>query len=212
MSNSLMGNMLVESVMEKALKDKMKEQQAKQQEEERRRAARRQYEEEDEDDCDDEDLKEMLKKMREQRAKELQEAMLKKNKGFGEYREIVEEEFLPSVTKSEFSVVHFFHRDFERCKIMDKHLQAISQQHPETKFYCLNAEKSPFFVGKLQIQVLPTVCLFVNGVLKNRIVGFEEMGGKDTFETGTLAHILLRYGMIKVRKGSNDDNSSDEDK
>ena len=52
--------------------------------------------------------------------------MLKKNKGFGEYREIVEEEFLPSVTKSEFCVVHFFHRDFERCKIMDKHLLAIS--------------------------------------------------------------------------------------
>ena len=29
MSNSLMGNMLVESVMERAIKDKMKEQQAK---------------------------------------------------------------------------------------------------------------------------------------------------------------------------------------
>lgn len=52
--------------------------------------------------------------------------MLPKNKGFGEYREIVEEEFLPSVTKNEYSVVHFYHRDFERCKIMDKHLLAIA--------------------------------------------------------------------------------------
>jgi hypothetical protein len=68
----------------------------------------------------------MLKKMREQRAKELEEAMLKKNQGFGEYREIVEEEFLPSVTKNEFVIVHFFHRDFERCKIMDKHMLAIA--------------------------------------------------------------------------------------
>jgi hypothetical protein len=64
--------------------------------------------------------------MREQRAKELEEAMLKKNQGFGEYREIVEEEFLPSVTKNEFVIVHFFHRDFERCKIMDKHMLAIA--------------------------------------------------------------------------------------
>lgn len=52
--------------------------------------------------------------------------MLPKNKGFGEYREIVEEEFLPSVTKNEYAIVHFYHRDFERCKIMDKHLLAIA--------------------------------------------------------------------------------------
>ncbi len=27
------------------------------------------------------------------------------------------------VTKTERVVAHFFHRDFERCRIMDKHLQ-----------------------------------------------------------------------------------------
>ncbi len=34
-------------------------------------------------------------------------------------REINEEEFLKEVTSSELVVCHFFHKDFERCKIMD---------------------------------------------------------------------------------------------
>ena len=35
------------------------------------------------------------------------------------YSEINEEEFLKEVTSSELVVCHFFHKDFERCKIMD---------------------------------------------------------------------------------------------
>ena len=30
----------------------------------------------------------------------------------GEYREITEEEFLPYVTKNEWTVCHFYHREF----------------------------------------------------------------------------------------------------
>lgn len=71
--------------------------------------------------------------------------------GHGQYQEIVESEFLPTVTKSKFSVVHFYHKDFERCKIVDMHLREISKQHVEAKFVTLNAEKTPFFVQKLQV-------------------------------------------------------------
>jgi len=35
-------------------------------------------------------------------------------------REIAEDEFLPEVTKSKYVVCHFYHREFLRCKIMDK--------------------------------------------------------------------------------------------
>jgi len=41
----------------------------------------------------------------------------------GDYRHIKEDEFLNYVTKNSFSLVHFYHKDFERCKIIDKHLQ-----------------------------------------------------------------------------------------
>ena len=46
--------------------------------------------------------------------------------GHGKYEEITEEQFLPTVTKSKFIVVHFYHKDFERCKIMDMHLNKIA--------------------------------------------------------------------------------------
>ena len=48
----------------------------------------------------------------------LNEEWLKR--GHGKYQEIVEEEFLTEVTKSKHVVCHFYHKDFERCKIMDK--------------------------------------------------------------------------------------------
>ena len=65
--------------------------------------------------------------IREQRYAQMKkEAELKQEnlvKGHGTYQEITEQEFLPSVTKSKYVVVHFYHKDFERCKIVDMHLR-----------------------------------------------------------------------------------------
>ena len=69
-----------------------------------------------------------------------------KKEVFGEYDEITEEQFLPLVTKKKYVCVHFYHRDFERCKIIDMHLSKIALNHGETSFVKLNAEKAPFFV------------------------------------------------------------------
>jgi len=148
----------------------------------------------DDDDFMDEDEREIFEKMKQERLKELEERNIereekedrhekKENLWYGEYTEIVEQEFLPYVTKADFSVCHFYHKDFERCKIIDKHLQIIAREHKECKFLKLDAEKSPFFVNKLAVKMLPTVCLFKNGVLVDQIVGFEELGGKDDFKT-----------------------------
>ncbi len=60
-------------------------------------------------------------------------------KGHGLYQEIEEAEFLETVTKSEFAVVHFFHREFERCKIMDKHLGELSRKYFKTRFVKIHA-------------------------------------------------------------------------
>jgi len=149
----------------------------------------------DEEDYMDEDEKEIFEQMKKERMQEVrerergreereeEERIKKENLWYGEYTEIVEQEFLPYVTKADFSAVHFHHKDFERCKIIDKHLQQISSEHKECKFLKLDAEKSPFFVNKLAIKVLPTICLFKKGVLVDQIVGFEELGGKDDFKT-----------------------------
>ena len=59
------------------------------------------------------------------------------------------------------------------------HLRIIANTHPECRFLCLNAEKAPFFIQKLAIRVLPTIICFIDGVAKDRIVGFEELGNTD---------------------------------
>ena len=82
-------------------------------------------EESDSDFADDDD-DEVLRSMRDQRLAKLKLSQKQKledlAKGHGKYQEIAEDEFLPMVTKSLFCIVHFFHKDFERCKIVDMHL------------------------------------------------------------------------------------------
>jgi thioredoxin-like negative regulator of GroEL len=111
----------------------------------------------------------------------------------------VEAEFLNYVTKLKRTVVHFFHKDFQRCKIMEKHLKILCQQFPQTQFLCMNAEKSLFFVNKLSIRSLPTLCIFIDGVLKDKILGFEGLSG-DEFLTWELAAKLSQSGVIENPK------------
>ena len=163
-------------------------------------------------DYDDFDAIEAIraKRLRELRAKK---ARRNRNKALGEYREIVESEFLPTVTKKKFAAVHFYHREFERCKIMDQKLQRVALKHDEVKFVKLNAEKSPFFVTKLQIRTLPTVVLFINGVAKHRIVGFTGLdGGRDNFRTRSLETKLIDAGLIEDASpfGTYPDDEQDE--
>jgi thioredoxin-like negative regulator of GroEL len=76
------------------------------------------------------------------------------------------------VTKNRRAVVHFYHEEFQKCKIVEKHLRIIAGKHPESVFLYIDSKKAPFFVTKLAIRVLPCVCLFINGVLRDKIVGF----------------------------------------
>lgn len=103
------------------------------------------------------------------------------------------------VTKLKRTVVHFFHKDFQRCKIMEMHLKILCQQFPQTQFLCMNAEKSLFFVNKLSIRSLPTLCIFIDGVLKDKMLGFEGLSG-DEFLTWELAAKLSQSGVIENPK------------
>lgn len=51
--------------------------------------------------------------------------------------------FLESVTKTERVVCHFFHRDFERCKLLDKHLTILARKYFDTRFIKVSAPVSP---------------------------------------------------------------------
>eukprot|EP00356_Strombidium_inclinatum_P010065 CAMPEP_0170493296 /NCGR_PEP_ID=MMETSP0208-20121228/13664_1 /TAXON_ID=197538 /ORGANISM="Strombidium inclinatum, Strain S3" /LENGTH=204 /DNA_ID=CAMNT_0010769203 /DNA_START=125 /DNA_END=739 /DNA_ORIENTATION=+ len=184
-----------------------------------------QDEENSDSDFDSDGDDSIMQSLREQRMKEMkkkqQEHIENINKGHGRYMEISEDEFLPTVTKTNFCIVHFYHKDFERCKIINMHLEQIARQHMEAKFVKIDAEKCPFFVTKLQVQVLPTIVCFINGVAADRVIGFEELGGKDEFPTILLARRLVNSGClkalnrkekgeIKIKKGRRDISDSDE--
>ncbi|RYR32882.1 hypothetical protein Ahy_A10g047407 [Arachis hypogaea] len=129
-----------------------------------------------------------------------------RRKGHGEYREITAGDFLAEVTGSEKVICHFYHKEFYRCKIMDKHLKSLSPKHIDTKFIKLDAEHAPFFVAKLAIKTLPCVILFRQGIAVDRLVGFQDLGGKDDFSTRTLEALLIKKGIIDEKKDDDDEN------
>ncbi|KAK1300534.1 hypothetical protein QJS10_CPB13g00184 [Acorus calamus] len=133
-----------------------------------------------------------------------------KRQGHGEYREISEGDFLGEVTGSERVICHFYHREFYRCKIIDKHLKALAPIHVNTKFIKLDSENAPFFVTKLAVKTLPCVILFRNGIAFERVVGFQDLGSKDDFTTKAFENLLIKKGIINDRKDTEDSDAEDD--
>lgn len=142
--------------------------------------------------------------------KEAEKRQSLKKQGHGEYREITEGDFLGEVTASEKVICHFYHQEFYRCKIMDKHLKSLAPRYLDAKFIRLDAENAPFFVTKLGIKTLPCVILFSKGIAGDRIVGFQDLGGKDDFSTKALENVLLKKGIISETKRDDEENIFDE--
>ncbi|RDX55541.1 GTPase inhibitor [Lentinus brumalis] len=121
-----------------------------------------------------------------------------KRVGHGQYREVTEEKEVVRLSANEpRCVVHFFHYKFKRCEIMDKHLQQLATKYFDTLFIRVFVENVPWLVERLGVKVLPCVITFVNGTSKDRIIGFEELGNSDQFETATLEWKLLNSGVVR---------------
>mmetsp|Transcript_29378 Transcript_29378/g.30492 ORF Transcript_29378/g.30492 Transcript_29378/m.30492 type:complete len:240 (+) Transcript_29378:21-740(+) len=209
MNNPLLNSIATQVVADKVMEDKMKEFQQAQIEEAKEAQPKEDQKNIQEDDDDifkmDEDEEKLMQGIREKRL--MEKGMKPKARDrsrekkplkykYGEYREILESEFLDTLLKNEKVVCHFYHDEFEKCKIMDKHLTEIAFEHSETLFVKINAEKSPFFTTKLNIQVLPTVLLSQNGKVFERIIGFEGLEGTEDFNTITLTRKLVLTKMI----------------
>lgn len=143
--------------------------------------------------------------------------------GNGRVDVVSEGEFLEIVTNTPHVLVHFFHHDFLRCKIMDKHFGILANKYARsTRFIKVSAPDSPFFTEKLQVRTLPCLLSFVNGVAVDRVVGFDELGGKDDFNTAVLEKRLALKslvlnkpqpltGTVHASASASDDDDEDED-
>ena len=67
--------------------------------------------------------KEMEKRRKTAESKREDIAKKIKTEKYGNYTEIIETEFLGIMLNNYKVVCHFYHKDFERCKIIDKHFK-----------------------------------------------------------------------------------------
>lgn len=141
-----------------------------------------------------------IEAIRSRRLAELKKASATEEKlrgmGHGYYTEIVESEFLNSVIKSPRAVVHFYHRDFHRCKSVDKNLTQVAPLVLGSRFLKIDAEKCPFFVGKLNIRVLPSIVYFIDGKAVHTVTGFSEFGGNEDFSISNFLKSLENHSML----------------
>ncbi|KAF5333399.1 hypothetical protein D9611_002413 [Ephemerocybe angulata] len=123
----------------------------------------------------------------------------------GTYGEVSDEKEVIRITSREKRcVVHFYHTNFKRCEIMDKHLAKLAPKYFNTRFLRVFVENIPWLVEKLAIKVLPCVICFVDGVTRDRLVGFDEVGGVDSFETAALELRLTTCGVIQRTSNRSD--------
>lgn len=170
MNTPLLNNIAFDLVKEKVIQDKLQEAQVQDKKQKESDTVLQEKKETDEfpelDEPDSEEeriIKQELARRQEMSEKYQEKQKEKGTRKYGDFRDIIETEFLDIMLKNDRVVCHFYHNSFERCKIMDKHLKIIAESHPDTLFVRINAEKTPFFTSKLMIQVIINNLDFTDG-------------------------------------------------
>ncbi|MCJ1472967.1 hypothetical protein MMC13_001616 [Lambiella insularis] len=105
-----------------------------------------------------------------------------------------EKEVMDIVTSTTRTLAHFYHPDFHRCAIMDRHLEALAPVHVEVRFLRIDAGKAAWLCGRLGVRVLPCVVGWVDGKEVTRVVGFEGIG--EGCKSGDMEAALVRGGLL----------------
>lgn len=151
-----------------------------------------------EDEIENDDSIAIRERRLEEIKREVERQQTMKISGHGRYEELSDEkEVVRTSAHERRCIIHFYHTNFPRCEIMDKHLSKLAPKYFSTRFLRVFVENVPWLVEKLGIKVLPCVICFINGVSKFRLIGFEDLGNEDGFETSTLEWKLLHFGVIE---------------
>merc|ERR1711981_165181 len=145
-----------------------------------------------------------LERIRAKRMKELKNAQDKRaewlRNGHGRLNEInSDKDFFDEAKGSKKLVCHFYRNTTMRCKILDEHLKVLAKQHVETKFLKLDVDKCDWIVGKLNIRIIPTMAIIIDGKTSGYLRGFEEFGGTDDFSTEMLEWRLGAASVISYK-------------
>jgi len=152
-------------------------------------------------DEEDKELAKIQQKRRADLKKKWKEKQQQMAQGAGGYEEMNERDLLKLASKGTNIVAHFYASGIDLGKIVDHHFKIMAPKHTEARFVTLDARKSPFLVNKWKIRTLPTICCIVKGYLMDKVIGFDELGGKDDFPTLALVRRLAKSGVIKDPEG-----------
>lgn len=101
-------------------------------------------------------------------------------------------------------LIHFYKADFDRCKVMNAHLEGVARLHAASAprlvvFTRAKVENVPFTVVRLGIQVLPCVLCFDHGAVVDRLIGFEGISNKrgDDIDDALLQRWFIKNGLIQ---------------
>lgn len=144
----------------------------------------------------DEEDGEFLREMAHRRMKAIKDASSNRGATYGSLHHCSHErEVVEATTCTPRLVIHFSNPEFRRCKIMTEHLAKLAKKYECTRFMEIRPQETPFLVAKMNIKVLPCVVCIVDAQAMDRIVGFEELGETDEFDTSVLEE---RLGKCKV--------------
>ena len=139
--------------------------------------------------------------IRQRRAKQLKDMKDRRDlwmaRGHGHYNIIGDaKEFFENMKNSERVICHFGRGATLRCKILDTPFRDLAQKHFETRFMYVDVEKFPALAEKFNVMMLPHVMLVEKQNTFHSIIGFDEFGGKDDFDTDHCADVLKTFGML----------------
>jgi len=150
---------------------------------------------------DDKELARIQAKRKDQLKSQWKKKQQEMAQGAGRYEEMNERDMLKLASKGTNLIVHFYASGIDLGKIVDEHMRKIAPKHTEARFVTLDARKSPFLVNKWKVRTLPTICCIRKGYLVDKVIGFDELGGKEDFPTLALVRRLAKSGAIKDPEG-----------
>ena len=103
--------------------------------------------------------------------------------------------FLPEVTTTQGVVAHFYHQEFERCRIMDKHLMRAGEEVFRYKVYQDIGTGRAVLCDQVASEGIAVFDFFQR---RRRVrslgLGSRNSGVRDDYPTAKLERILLNSG------------------
>lgn len=100
--------------------------------------------------------------------------------------EIINKTQFEEVTKEGVVLVDFFATWCGPCKMLGPVLEGLSKEMTEAKFYKVDVDQESELAAKYGIMSIPTLLLFKDGQVVNRVAGFQAKAEIEKFVRSAL--------------------------